>query len=133
VLDEPWSGLDASAHGVLAEIIGEVAGAGGAVVFTDHREQVTRTHASRIYGISEGRVTASETAEIGAAVEIVLAKRANAVETEWSAIDGVITAAENGENVAIRVTQADSDALLMAALNQGWSVKSVAPQRGGAR
>jgi len=133
VLDEPWSGLDASAHGVLAEIIGEVAGAGGAVVFTDHREQVTRTHASRIYGISEGRVAASETAEIGATVEIVLAKRANAVETEWSAIDGVLTAAENGENVIIRVTQADSDALLMAALNQGWSVKSVAPQRGEVR
>jgi ABC-type multidrug transport system ATPase subunit len=133
VLDEPWSGLDASAHGVLAEIIGEVAGVGGAVVFTDHREQVTRTHASRIYGISEGRVTASETAEIGATVEIVLTQRANAVETDWSTIDGVLTVAENGPKVTIRVTQANSDVLLMTALNQGWSVKSVAPQRGDVR
>ncbi|MFK0017368.1 ATP-binding cassette domain-containing protein [Streptomyces sp. NPDC091027] len=38
VLDEPWSGLDADAHGVLAEIMTEVAASGGTVVFTDHRE-----------------------------------------------------------------------------------------------
>jgi ABC-type multidrug transport system ATPase subunit len=37
VLDEPWSGLDASAHGVLAELLDEVAAGAGAVVFTDHR------------------------------------------------------------------------------------------------
>jgi ABC-2 type transport system ATP-binding protein len=133
VLDEPWSGLDASAHGVLAEIIGEVAGAGGAVVFTDHREQVTRTHASRIYGISEGRVTASETPESGATVEIVLTKRAGETGTEWSTVDGVLTVAENGEHVTITVALAESDAVLMAALNRGWSVKSVAPQRGVGR
>jgi ABC-type multidrug transport system ATPase subunit len=133
VLDEPWSGLDASAHGVLAEIIGEVAGAGGAVVFTDHREQVTRTHASRIYGISEGRVTASKAAEIGATVEIVLIKGANAVATDWSAIADVLAVAENGSEVTTRVMAAGSDALLMAALNQGWSVKSVAPHEGDGR
>jgi ABC-type multidrug transport system ATPase subunit len=31
VLDEPWSGLDVSAHGTLAAIIADVAGTGGAV------------------------------------------------------------------------------------------------------
>jgi ABC-type multidrug transport system ATPase subunit len=46
VLDEPWSGLDASAHGVLRELIEEVAANGGAVVFTDHREAVVEAEAS---------------------------------------------------------------------------------------
>ncbi|WP_411079297.1 ATP-binding cassette domain-containing protein [Streptomyces sp. cmx-18-6] len=58
VLDEPWSGLDASAHGVLAEFIDEVVMQGGAVVFTDHGEASTETRADAIYAISEGgRVT----------------------------------------------------------------------------
>lgn len=43
VLDEPWSGLDAPAHGVLAEFLDEVAARGGAVVCTDHREAITGT------------------------------------------------------------------------------------------
>ncbi|MFB7620579.1 ATP-binding cassette domain-containing protein [Kitasatospora sp. NPDC056181] len=57
VLDEPWSGLDASAHGVLGELIDEVAGEGGAVVFTDHREAVAGAHATGTYAIGDARVT----------------------------------------------------------------------------
>lgn len=56
VLDEPWSGLDASVHGVLAEIITEVAARGGAVVFTDHRESVTNAYATHTYLVHDGRV-----------------------------------------------------------------------------
>ncbi len=44
VLDEPWSGLDASAHRTLAAIIAEVAGCGGVVVFTDHHETISASH-----------------------------------------------------------------------------------------
>jgi energy-coupling factor transporter ATP-binding protein EcfA2 len=58
VLDEPWSGLDAAARGVLGEIVSEVVDAGGTVVFTDHRESVTRAHAARTYAIKAGRITA---------------------------------------------------------------------------
>ncbi|GAA3503244.1 hypothetical protein GCM10019016_103540 [Streptomyces prasinosporus] len=48
VLDEPWSGLDSSAHDVLAELIDEVAAQGGAVVFTDHRDaRPLRVHPQR--------------------------------------------------------------------------------------
>ncbi len=56
VLDEPWSGLDDSAHGVLAEFIDDVAGRGGAVIFTDHREAITETRADGAYAITDGRV-----------------------------------------------------------------------------
>jgi ABC-type multidrug transport system ATPase subunit len=57
VLDEPWSGLDASVHGVLADVIAEVAARGGAVVFTDHRESVTHAHATRTYLVRDGSVS----------------------------------------------------------------------------
>jgi ABC-type multidrug transport system ATPase subunit len=40
VLDEPWTGLDAPAQRVLADLIGEVATMGGAVLFTDHRAEL---------------------------------------------------------------------------------------------
>jgi ABC-2 type transport system ATP-binding protein len=53
VLDEPWSGLDQAAHGVLASLLSEVLTDGGTVVHTDH---VPRHHATRTYTISEGRV-----------------------------------------------------------------------------
>jgi hypothetical protein len=66
-------------------------------------------------------------------VEIVLTKRASGTTTRWSTVDGVLTAAENGEHVTITVTSTESDALLTAALGQGWSVRSVAPHQGDGR
>lgn len=59
ILDEPWSGLDSSAHGALSELIAETAVAGSAVVFTDHRESVSRVKASARYEIEGGRVRRS--------------------------------------------------------------------------
>jgi ABC-type multidrug transport system ATPase subunit len=59
VLDEPWSGLDTSAHGTLSELITEAAAAGTAVVFTDHRESVARMEVSGRYEIESGRVRKS--------------------------------------------------------------------------
>jgi len=132
VLDEPWSGLDASAHGVLGEIIGEVARAGGAVVFTDHRESITRAHASRTYAVSGGQVTlrATETAvEHQTATEVVLTShvsgKATPREADWCAAEGVLEVARYGGKVTIRVTRDRSDALLLTALRYGWSVETV--------
>ncbi|MFB6894281.1 ATP-binding cassette domain-containing protein [Kitasatospora sp. NPDC056327] len=56
VLDEPWSGLDAAAHGVLADLIGETAAGGGTVVFTDHREAVAAARATTVGAVAGGRV-----------------------------------------------------------------------------
>jgi ABC-type multidrug transport system ATPase subunit len=63
ILDEPWSGLDAAAHGVLSEIIGEVSGASGIVAFAghfadDHRDAVVRASATTAYRFAAGRLTA---------------------------------------------------------------------------
>ncbi|NUR31079.1 MAG: ABC transporter ATP-binding protein [Catenulispora sp.] len=59
ILDEPWSGLDTSAHGTLTELITETAAAGSAVVFTDHRESVARVDVAQRYEIEGGRVRRS--------------------------------------------------------------------------
>ncbi|MFD7256584.1 ATP-binding cassette domain-containing protein [Streptomyces sp. NPDC059874] len=133
VLDEPWSGLDASAHGVLAEFIDELAARGGAVVFTDHREAITETHATGAYAITDGRVTRRSGQHGSGAsapvVELVLTAPANGVlpaEVDWYGLDGVTDAARRGESIVLRVARDHSDAVLLTALQHRWSVDGVA-------
>ncbi|MFJ4679516.1 ATP-binding cassette domain-containing protein [Kitasatospora sp. NPDC088783] len=132
VLDEPWSGLDASAHGVLGEFIDEAAAHGGAVVFTDHREAITGTHATGAYAITDGRVTwRGGTHAEGSApmVELVLtvpASGAIPAELDWYSFPGVVDAARRGQGITLRVTREHSDTILMTALQHLWSVDAVA-------
>ncbi|MYR58668.1 ATP-binding cassette domain-containing protein [Streptomyces sp. SID625] len=132
VLDEPWSGLDADAHGVLAEIMTEVAAAGGTVVFTDHRESVTRARATRTYTVGAGRVSPRgpepSSAEQRPASDVVLvAGRDGRVPQDlaWERLDGVLAVARDGAGVRIRVGREATDALLFTALRHGWSVERV--------
>ncbi|MFD0274162.1 ABC transporter ATP-binding protein [Kitasatospora sp. NPDC127111] len=140
VLDEPWSGLDASAHGVLGELIEEVAAEGGAVVFTDHREAVTETRATGVHVIGEGgRVTGRggrPVADAAAVAEIVLrvaADGAGPAGPDWDALPGVLSAARRGDALVLRVERRHSDAVLLAALRHRWSVDRLAPAVGPAR
>ncbi|SES45916.1 ATP-binding cassette domain-containing protein [Actinokineospora terrae] len=129
VLDEPWSGLDSDAHGVLATIIAEVAAAGGAVVFTDHRESVTRANATRIHRIHDGRI-AEATPPGRAVVEVALTRSAEDTEDPgWDEVDGVLTAVTHQGQLFVRVDRDHSDALLTIALRHGWSVDSVTPEK----
>ncbi|MGW3289583.1 ABC transporter ATP-binding protein [Streptomyces sp. NPDC001002] len=131
VLDEPWSGLDASAHGVLAEFIEEVAGRGGAVVFTDHREAITETHATGVHVIADGRVSArggQHSAWRDTEVELTLTAPVTGVrprEVNWSALPGVTDTASRDGVIVLRVAREHSDAVLLTALRQGWSVESL--------
>jgi ABC-type multidrug transport system ATPase subunit len=132
VLDEPWSGLDASAHGVLAELIEGVAARGGAVVFTDHREALTGTHTTGVYAISDGRVTrrgGERTEGRPLEVELVLTAPptgAPPAEVNWHDLPGVRDAARRGEALVLRVTREHSDTVLLTALRHRWSVEGVA-------
>lgn len=130
ILDEPWSGLDTSAHAVLAELIDEVAAQGGAVVFTDHREAVTARHADAVHLLSGGRLSLREgpPREGGArSVELVLTAPAGAApdEPDWHALPGVTHIALRGEARVLRVRRDRSDAVLLTALRRGWSVDAV--------
>lgn len=134
VLDEPWSGLDVSAHGVLADILTEVSRGGGSVVFADHRVSITEAHASQAYVISAGQVTRSgmESApEGGPVTEVVLLASSSpnrARDVDWYTMDGVILVANHSETIIIRVAREHSDALLSTALRHGWSVNEVMPE-----
>ena len=48
VLDEPWSGLDSTAHATLRELLTETAEQGAAVAFTEHSDLVVRSTATRV-------------------------------------------------------------------------------------
>ncbi|MFI5932045.1 ATP-binding cassette domain-containing protein [Actinoplanes sp. NPDC051494] len=128
VLDEPWSGLDATAHEVLAAVIGEVAGDGGTVVFTDHREAVSSAYASMSYRIEAGRVQSVRVA--GARdrvplVSVVLTDPGRARRVDWPAVDGVAACAGEDGQIRIRVRADAADDLLLSALRDGWSVAEV--------
>ncbi|MCN9241538.1 ABC transporter ATP-binding protein [Streptomyces sp. RY43-2] len=132
VLDEPWSGLDASAHGILAEFIGEVAARGGAVLFTDHREAITKKHADGAYAITDGQVTwrgGRRARDRASMVELVLTMPSSGIapaEVDWYALPGVVDAARRGEALVLRVARGQSDAVLLTALRKQWSVESLA-------
>ncbi|WP_424186958.1 ATP-binding cassette domain-containing protein [Actinokineospora sp. G85] len=124
-LDEPWSGLDRGAHGVLGQLIDEVAGAGGAVVFTDHRESVVALTADRVCHLRQGRVVATEAQRV-ALTRIVL--RPPALTGPVLAdplLREVHDVREEGGDVVARVGAERSDGFLLAALRQGWSVVRV--------
>ncbi|MFE9390781.1 ATP-binding cassette domain-containing protein [Streptomyces sp. NPDC006784] len=151
VLDEPWSGLDAAAHAVVADIIAEVADGGGTVLFTDHRESVTRARATRTYALGDGRVSLrgpeSAPNDPRPACEVVLTGypgRGTPRYLVWEELAGVLAVRRGASEITVRVAGEAVDALLLTALRHGWSVARVtggasgsgepdAAVRGGAR
>ncbi|HEX5116481.1 MAG TPA: ABC transporter ATP-binding protein [Pseudonocardiaceae bacterium] len=121
VLDEPWSGLDAEAHGTLGEIITELGRDGSRVVFTDHREAVTAAHAHRTYRIDAGRLTEAVTAA-PARVEL---RPTGDDPVALADLPGVTGTQERDGTVTMLVDAEHCDAVLRAALDGGWSVMAV--------
>ncbi|WP_235926136.1 ATP-binding cassette domain-containing protein [Actinokineospora pegani] len=127
-LDEPWSGLDRGAHGVLGQLIDEVAEAGGAVVFTDHRESVVALTADRVCHLRQGRVvvTGAGPAQWVAVTRVVLRPPALAGPALADpSLHEVLDVREEDGAVVARVDAERSDAFLLAALRRGWSVVRV--------
>jgi ABC-type multidrug transport system ATPase subunit len=130
VLDEPWSGLDSSAHGLLGDIIAELVGAGGSVVFTDHRESIIRTHAGRTFTIEAGRLRAQAWTrpDDGPTARVVLREpdeRARPHEVDWYEAPGVLRVTPTAESILVHVAGDACDGLLLFALRNGWSVVEV--------
>lgn len=121
VLDEPWSGLDTSAHGALGEIIGDVRRAGGCVVFTDHRETVTSGYATHTYRIISGRLKEEHHADL-ARIEL---RRTAADAVDLGAVVELVDMTEHGATMSIAVAGARCDEVLYRALAGGWSVVAV--------
>lgn len=56
VLDEPWAGLDTAAGRVVGDLIADVATAGGAVLFTEHRTEPVAATATVVLELADGRI-----------------------------------------------------------------------------
>lgn len=149
VLDEPFSGLDPDAHAALGDILDELRRSGSAVVYTEHRADRARAHATRACALAGGRLGALG----GDTVRIVLRRTAAAAALRPSHA-GIVRVAElsgaadggpeddghggndgghtgghggghGGGHVELTVDAGACDAVLRDALSTGWSVVEV--------
>jgi ABC-type multidrug transport system ATPase subunit len=60
VLDEPWEGLDATARTLIPQIVAEVTAAGGMVLVSDHRGEITSLPGAIHWTVAESAVHAAE-------------------------------------------------------------------------
>ncbi|HEX3732062.1 MAG TPA: ABC transporter ATP-binding protein [Mycobacteriales bacterium] len=133
VLDEPWSGLDASTHEVLGEIIGETARGGGSVIFTDHRESTVGMFASRTYtmGREGAELTVTRPTKYRRDMEVVLTSRFGEEVAphpkDWHVVEGVLDVAVGQEQIVVRVDPNRLNGMLSVALREGWSIETVNP------
>ena len=122
VLDEPWSGLDVWAREVLTEVIAEVLADGCAVVFTDHRPDFVSMLATRPYRLDDGTLVPLEPADDDLRAKVVLR---GGSEVDWSRMPGVAGVHADDHRVELAVHISERDALLLTALQEGWSVVAV--------
>jgi ABC-2 type transport system ATP-binding protein len=79
VLDEPWEGLDSVARALIPELVGEVTTAGGTVLVSDHRAEVTGLPDAVHWTVTEGVV---QTATQAATDEVVVEVAVRAVDAD---------------------------------------------------
>ena len=123
VLDEPWSGLDASAHGVLTGIIADVSNGGGIVVFTDHRESVVGRHATSVHRIADGRLSQVEHEPV--LITRLVLRTPDAAGPEDVVLAGTRSVERDGDRIIVWADASDADRVLFDALRRGWSVVAV--------
>ncbi|MFG1820157.1 ATP-binding cassette domain-containing protein [Kribbella sp. NPDC049174] len=119
VLDEPWSGLDATAHGTLSELLTESAASGAAVAFSEHSDQVVRSTATRVCELRDGRLA---TAGGTSLTEISLTA---GQELDWATHPDVLEVRRHADGVTLMLPTGRHDAALLTVLNHGWSVTTV--------
>jgi ABC-type Mn2+/Zn2+ transport system ATPase subunit len=125
VLDEAWSGLDVAAHSVLGELVEEVSGADGTVVYTDHRQTVGAT---RVLQVVNRGVVELDTEPVLVTQVVLIPPPAIDLDkpvTLPRQLSGSMSMVHDGRKVFVRVKQAEADELLMAVLREGWSVLRV--------
>ncbi|TCO32501.1 ABC-type multidrug transport system ATPase subunit [Kribbella steppae] len=120
VLDEPWSGLDATAHGTLSELLTETAASGAAVAFTEHSDHVVRSTATRVCKLRDGRLQVESTPT--GLTEITLTA---GHELDWTTQPDVLEVRRHADGVTLMLPTGRHDAALLTALNHGWSVTTV--------
>jgi ABC-type multidrug transport system ATPase subunit len=134
VLDEPFSGLDQTAHGALAELTEEAQSRGTAVLISSHRAvpeqegvRQLRIGGGQLVEVFHDRLSrSSRTPAIE--IEIELASTEGAQDREQVAAIPGVTSVRVGHSDGVLVLLTDEshvDRVLVAAIDLGWSVRSV--------
>jgi ABC-type multidrug transport system ATPase subunit len=134
VLDEPFSGLDTTAHRALISLVDEAQAAGAAVLISAHRVE-PRHRADQVIRVQDGQLS-EITAEQAAAqprgsnrlVELVATTGGGTID-DIARLPGVVRAEADSLGVALSllVERAMSDSVIGAVLQRGWSISSVNP------
>ncbi|WP_134712170.1 ATP-binding cassette domain-containing protein [Saccharomonospora xinjiangensis] len=129
VLDEPFSGLDPSAHRLVTEVVTETRLRGAAVLITEHRRDRLTGLATRVFRLAEARLNPEEAVgergDIGHARIVLTGSSLD----EWRDADLVLSVtaegSEQGSPLILTVSEAHCDTVLMRALRGGASVRRV--------
>ncbi|PZS36488.1 MAG: hypothetical protein DLM59_01195 [Pseudonocardiales bacterium] len=125
VLDEAWTGLDATAQALLTAEVGERCDRGDTVVFTDHGRLAAALIPHISWVVAEGSVRLAPTVSARALVDVQLAGRPNRLDP--ASLAGVVHAETAVGGVRLTVEPEHCDALLVEVLLAGWSVRRVEP------
>ncbi|WP_350275368.1 ATP-binding cassette domain-containing protein [Kribbella sp. HUAS MG21] len=120
VLDEPWSGLDATAHSTLRELLAEAAAQGAAVAFTEHSADVVRSTATRVCELDRGRLSA-----VRRQTELTELRLIPGAAIDWDQHPDVVEVRRTEAGVTVMLPTGRHNAALLTALNHGWSVVAV--------
>jgi ABC-type multidrug transport system ATPase subunit len=137
ILDEPSSGLDHEARGALEELIGEAV-ANGASVLTSGPETDPTDRSDRVYRLTSGSLVevhswTRQPPQRGHGI-----KRVELTHTDGAGpfeamcqVESVLTWHTDAsmEQLVLEVEEVGLGSVLRAALDQGWSVESVASQK----
>ena len=129
ILDEPYSGLDDEARAALSQLIVEARTHGTSVLMSSHD---TPADISRSYRIVGGRLEQGTDAHStkGQIVRVELVHRGNGNGSdELTQRSDVVKweVTSEGSRLVLNVVLTDGDNLLRAALDLGWSVRSLIP------
>jgi ABC-type multidrug transport system ATPase subunit len=133
VLDEPWSGLDADARPVLTAALQRLVATGVAVVVSDHTRTAETLTGHLSVLLHDGGLTAANAGpHTNAGPRMVAGPRTVAVTVRCDRPDetadrlsGFGTAERHTGELSLRVPPGEVDALLIAALRLGCSVREV--------
>jgi ABC-type Mn2+/Zn2+ transport system ATPase subunit len=132
VLDEPYSGLDRDAHHALDELVAEARAKGTSVLVSSHD---VPSAACRTYRLIDGRLdehapvgSREGTDDRGRRVELSRREQRPSVDA-LTQRDGVLRwqISLEGLRLDLDVSSSQCDDLIRAALDLGWSVRSVEP------
>ncbi|MFL6123014.1 ATP-binding cassette domain-containing protein [Actinophytocola sp.] len=121
VLDEPWSGLDAEARPVLTTALQQLVAGGVAVVVSDHTRTAETLVGHRSVLLHSGGLTDANAGPRTVAVTVRCARPDQAAER----LSGFGAVERHAGELSLRVPPGDVDALLIAALRLGCSVREV--------